>query len=39
MLHHAVMDVDDRRGVDELLSVLTRDARLARMAQLVAVAA
>ena len=39
MLHHAVMDADDRRAVDELLDVLTRDARLVRMAELVEVAA
>ena len=35
MLHHAVMDADDRRGVDQLLGVLTRGARLVRMTELV----
>lgn len=39
MLHHAVMDGDERRGVDELLGVLTRGARLARMTELVGVPA
>ena len=35
MLHHAVMDADDRRGVDELLGLLAARARLVNMAALV----
>jgi peptidoglycan/xylan/chitin deacetylase (PgdA/CDA1 family) len=37
MLHHAIMDADDRRGVDELLGVVATRARLVGMAALVEV--
>ncbi|HKP16867.1 MAG TPA: hypothetical protein VJT84_00215 [Gaiellaceae bacterium] len=39
MLHHAVMDDADLRGVDELLRVVASRAQVARMAELVPVAA
>jgi hypothetical protein len=39
MLHHAVMDGDDLRRLDELLGVLVRGARLVRMRELAEVAA